>query len=155
FFDSTTLARYLSGFRSPQEAARLAALIDTIRIGAVSPQEAKDPQEILRARRQGGAFTIWGSDLGLMVALSPHVDLEGSYSWVSRNLLLDVDPDDPQNRDITLVAPKQKGAATLRYHNDRVGFVAALGGRVIGDFIASTNTNEEVEGYSAFDASVA
>ena len=153
FFDSTTLARYLSGFRTPDEAGRLAGLIDTMRVGAISPKEASDPQEILRARRQGGVYTFWGSDLGLRIALSSRVDLEGSYSWISQNLMPDVDPDAPH--DITLVVPKKKGAATLRYHDDRVGLVAALGARVIGDFIATTMTYEVVEGYNAVDASVA
>jgi outer membrane receptor for ferrienterochelin and colicins len=154
YYDSTTLARYLSGFRPADEAARLAGMIDTIRVGAVSPQQARDPLEILRARLQGGAYAIWGSDLALTAALSPYLDLEGSYSWINRNLFPDVDPNDPTGGDLTLVAPRTKGSAALRYHSDRRGLVATVEGRALGSFIQSTNTNEVVGGYRAFDASV-
>lgn len=150
FYDSTTLAAYLSGFRSPNDAARLAALIDTLRVGTVSPQEALDPLEILRARRQEGSFTFWGVDATVTTVLSPRFEVTGTYSWVNRNFLPDVASD-----SITLIVPRNKGAAALRYRNDRVRLAASLEGRAVGEFRTSSRTTGTIPGYAVLDASLA
>jgi iron complex outermembrane receptor protein len=150
FYDSTTLAAYLNSFRSPNDATRLAALIDTIRVGTVSPQEALDPLEILRARRQDGAYTIWGTDATFTAALSSRVEVTGTYSWVNRNFLTDVASD-----SIAMIVPRNKGAAGLHYRNDRVGLAAALDGRAVGGFRTSSRTAGFVAGYAVLDASLA
>jgi iron complex outermembrane receptor protein len=152
FYDSTTLAAYLSGFRTPQEAAQVARAIATIQVGTISPREARDPVDILFVRRQGGAYTVWGADASLTATVSSRVEVTGTYSWVSRNIILDV----PTAGTIGLSVPRNKGAVAVRYRDERRGFTAALEGRAVGAFETRSGLiREQTDGYGVVDAHVA
>ena len=116
----------------------------------MSPREALDPLEILRTRRQEGAYTFWGVDATFTATMSARLEATGTYSWIDRNVLPDGASD-----SISLIVPRSKGAATLRYRNDRVRFAAAVEGRVLGDFRTSSRTTESIPGYAVLDASLA
>lgn len=150
FFDSASLAAYLAGFRTPQEAARLGGLIGAIRVGNVSPREAYDPQEILLVRRQGGGYTLWGADVSVTVVVGGQVEMTGTYSWLSRNVVSDI----PEIGAVNLTAPRNKGAVGLRYQGERPRLTALLEGRAVGGFLPPGVNAEEIEPYAVLDAMV-
>ena len=152
FFDSATLATYLSGFRSQADAERIAAKIASSPVGTVSPREARDPLTILIVRHQGGAYTLWGTDASLTATIGSHVEVTGTYSWVSRNII----PDVVRNDTIGLSIPRNKGAVAVRYRDERLGWTAALEGRAVGAFETRSGLiRGQTDAYRVLDAHVA
>ena len=151
FLDSTTLAQYLSNYRPPATAAQIAGAIAKIPMGTISPRETTHPVDILLLQRQGGAYTIGGVDLSLAVNITPRIEVTGTYSWASSNVLRDV----PVVGTIFLNVPKDKGTVTMRYHNERIGLTAALQGRAVGAFpVRSGVVTADIAAYALVDAHV-
>ncbi len=150
FYDSTTLAAYLSSFRR-DSAAQLAGKIAKIPVGTISPQEATDPIDILLVQSQGGAYTLWGADASLTAAIASRIELTGTYSWVSRNIV----PGIPTAGTIVLSVPRTKGAVTVRYRDEQTRLTAALEARAVGGFLARSGfIRGEIEPYAVLDAHV-
>ena len=151
FHDSTTLAQYLSTYRPAATADSLAGAIARIPVGIISPQETSYPFDILFLQRQGGAYTVWGADVSLTAIVGARLELTGTYSWASRNVLRDV----PVVGTIFLSVPQDKGAVTMRYRNERIGFTAALQGRAVGAFpVRSGVVTTDIASYALVDAHV-
>lgn len=149
FHDSTTLAQYLSNYRPPATAAQLAAAIAKIPVGTVSPRETSYPVDVLLLQRQGGAYTVSGVDLSLAANVTPRIEVTGTYSWASSNVLRDI----AMVGTIFLSVPENKGAVTVRYRHERMGLTAALQGRAVGAFpVRSGVVTADIASYAVVDA---
>lgn len=149
FHDSTTLAQYLTNYRPQATAAQLAGAIATIPVGTISPRETPYPIDVLILQHQGGAYTLGGIDVSVGVNITHRIQLSGTYSWLSNNVFLDV----PVVDTVFLNVPRDKGAVTVSYHNERIGFAAALQGRAIGAFPVKTGAvTADMASYALVDA---
>lgn len=149
FLERQSLEDYLATYRPPAEAATIAAGMSSVPIGTISPREEVDhPTDLLIVRRQGGTYTLWGCDISLTAILTPRVDVTGTYSWVSRNIV----PDVVTIGAVVLNVPRDKGSLTVRYRSDSAGLTVALAGRVVGGFpFESGIFTETIAPYAALD----
>ena len=151
FHDSTTLAQYLSQYR-PDSAAQFAGMIARIPVGTISPRETPHPIDVLLLQHQGGEYTLGGVDVSIAANIANRIQLSGTYSWLSNNVFPDVRVVDT----VFLNVPRDKGAVTVSYENERIGFTAALQGRAIGAFPVRTGAvAADIAAYALVDAHVA
>ncbi len=151
FYDSTTLAAYLSAFRPADSAAHLAGTIAKIPVGTISPQEATDPIDVLLVQSQGGAYALWGADASVTAVITSRIEVTATYSWVNRNIV----PGVPTAGTIVLSVPRSKGAVTVRYRDGRTRLTAALDARAVGGFLTRSGfIRGEIEAYAVLDAHV-
>ena len=153
FFDETSLASYLGNFLPAATADQVAALIAQVPAATVTPEQARDPYDVLVSYRNFGNVTYWGADIEVGAALGPAFTLHGTYSWTSDNVFAVVnalgEPD-----TIPLNAPKHRGSLALRYRNETVGLQGELRGRAVAAFpIQSGVYAGTVEAYQVVDAS--
>lgn len=150
FFDSTSLADYLSAYLAPAEAQGLAAIVSAIPAGTVTPQESRYPYDVLVMNRRGGSYTLWGADLALAVTVAPGVTARASYSWTSHDTIPDV-------RDVGTVffnAPRSGGTFGASYRREG-GLALAAAGRWVTAFPVNSGVYAgRVGGYVAVDATV-
>jgi len=153
-FDPVTLNTYLANFLPDSEAADLTALIAQLPAGTVTPQEARDPYDLLVTYRNFGKLTYWGADLELGAALGPTVQVYGTYSWTSKNLF-DVVNAVGEPDTIPLNAPMDHAALAVRYRNDRLGLFGEVRGRAVAGFPMQSGVySGQVEAYGVLDVSV-
>jgi iron complex outermembrane receptor protein len=151
FFERQTLEQYLANYMNPAIAAALATAIAPIPFGTVSPEQSRDPVDVLLLRRQGGAYTIWGADVGIDVRITERLTLDGSYSWLSKDSFTNV----ATVGDVVLSVPRTKGALGLRYAAEGSGFTARLEGRAVSSFpVISGVYNGRIDSYAVVDAGV-
>ncbi len=114
FLDEPTLAAYLTsqGF-APGEAAALAAQLSHIPLGTITPEQAKDPADILLGARNFGLVQLWGADGGFTVQLAEPWSLSGTLTWVSRDLFPNLDG----LEDVALNAPRLSGSLAMQYRD--------------------------------------
>ncbi len=149
--DSTTLAQYLSTYRPVVTAQQLAGAISKIPVGIISPQETSHPYDVLLLQRQGGAYTIWGVDATFTASVTSRIEVTGTYSWVSKNVVRDV----PVVGTIFMNVPENKGAVTVRYRHEGIGVTVALQGRAVGEFpVSSGVVTDRIASYGLVDAHV-
>ncbi len=152
FLNPVDLSAYLEtqGF-SPPEAAALAGAASQIPLGIVSPEEARNPTDVLLIGRQGGRADFWGVDLGVELPLSRGLSLSGAYSWTSKHHI----PSPGGFADIVFNAPKHKGTLGIVFRDEAAGVQAELRGRAVASFpVRSGVYRGEVDGYAVVDASV-
>jgi outer membrane receptor for ferrienterochelin and colicins len=154
FFDQATLSDYLANFMPAGQAADLADLIATVPAGTVTPQEARDPYDLLVTYRNFGKLYYWGADVELGAALGRTVQVYGTYSWTSQNLF-DVMNAVGEPDTIPLNAPMDHSALAVRYRNDRLGLYGEVRGRAVAGFPMQSGVYAgQVEAYGVLDASI-
>lgn len=151
FYDSATLAGYLSGYLPADSAATVAREMASVPVGIVSPRGTQYPVDVLLLTRQGGAYTIWGMDVSITAALTSRLTVSGTYSWLSRNEIPDVVQ---AVDDVVLSVPRQKCAVSVGYRDEHVGLSAMLQGRVVGEFhaILGSAFDGQIPSYGVVDA---
>jgi iron complex outermembrane receptor protein len=154
FFDQATLTAYLENFMPAATAALLASQIAPVPVGTVTPQEARDPWDVLVTYRNFGKVGYWGADLEIGAMLSRSLSLQGSYSWASRDVFHVVnavgEPD-----TLPLNAPSNKGTFSALYRDDAVGFNAEVRGRWVAGYPLNSGVYMgNVEAYAVVDATV-
>ncbi len=150
FLDRTTLEQYLSNFIPPAQAAIAAAFADSIPLGTISPEEAGDANVVLVERQGSDTYTVWGADFSIVADITEEFSARGTYSWMSRNVIMGL----PTIGDLTLGAPRHKGAFAVRYHRAETGFTANAGVRAVGTFSVAGLISGRVSTYTLFDAGV-
>jgi outer membrane receptor for ferrienterochelin and colicins len=151
FFDHDMLYSYLVPYVGPDTAAYYADLLSQIPAGTVTPAESRHGSDILVVNRRGGAYTLWGADLELRVALSDRFAASASYSWTSNDTL----PNVQQVGTVYLNAPRNKGTLALTYRADRIGLTTAVRGRLVTAFPVNNGVYQgRVGSYGVVDASV-
>jgi outer membrane receptor for ferrienterochelin and colicins len=140
FFDEETLRSYLATYMPADRAASLAATIAQLPAGTISPQETPYPTDLLAVSPRGGAYTLWGADLGLDVAISPSLRLGGTYSWVNADTI----PNVKVLGVMYLNAPRDRASLRIEYANAALGITAGVRGRYVRSFPVK---NGEYDGY--------
>jgi iron complex outermembrane receptor protein len=151
FYDQASLEAYLAGYRSAPVAAQLAAVIAQIPAGTISPEETPHPTALLAVSPRGGAYTLWGADLGLDVTLTPAVTVGGSYSWVSADTI----PNVQVLGVVYLNAPRDKASARVEVRSKRLGLTAGVRGRYVRSFPARNGVyGGYVDAYALVDVAL-
>ncbi len=152
FFDPVSLAAYLGQFMSIEEASALTAGISAVPLGTVSFQESGQeyPADIIMTYRNfAGNVSLYGADVSLTYFANPFWQINGSYSYVSKNLFKK-STDQPQ--DIALNAPRHKLSAGVQYQNNVQGFNAGIRFRYVDKFpVQSGVYNGIVQAYGVLD----
>jgi iron complex outermembrane receptor protein len=148
FFDQATLQAYLAGYMPAAEAAQLAGAIAQIPAGTVSPEETAHYTDLLAVSPRGGAYTLWGADLGLDLALTRTVTVGGTYSWVSADTIPNVEV----LGVVYLNAPRDKASGRVEARSERLGLTAGLRGRYVRSFPVKNGVYEGyVDAYTLVD----
>jgi iron complex outermembrane receptor protein len=151
FLDPATLEQYLAIYLPAAQAAMIAAIAPDIPLGTISPEEAGDADVVLVERQGSDTYTVWGADLSIVADITKEFSARGTYSWMSKNVITGL----PTIGDLTLSAPRHKGAVAVRYHRAETGFTANAGIRTVGTFpVAAGLFNGRVPTYTLVDASV-
>ena len=108
--------------------------------GTISPVETPYPVDLLAVSPRGGAYTLWGADLGLDVQVSRDWKLGGTYSWVSADTI----PNVKVLGVVYLNAPRDRASLRVEYTNAQLGITAGLRGRYVRSFPVK---NGEYDGY--------
>jgi len=129
-------------------AAQLTQQIAALPLGVVAPREAESPVEVYRTNRNFGRIAFWGAETGLELRLGESWALQGSYSFVNRNLFRNVDG----IQDIPLNAPRHKFALGGRWHGTRSRLSGGLRLRHVGGFPAQDGVySGTVDSYTLLD----
>lgn len=121
-------------------------------LGTVSPREASDPTAVLLTFRNFGNISLTGADLGMTYFVTPRWILNGSFSYVSRNLF---EKSATQPQEIPLNAPRRKYSLAARYNNQQLGLDAEVKGRYVEGFpFKSGELVGMVDSYSIVDVTV-
>ena len=112
--------------------------------GTITPEEAPDPHAVLLTYRNQGDVTLHGLDLSLAFYPSEAWEIAGSYSYVDDNYF--------EELNLSLNAPRNKGALSTRYNFDDLGLQAGGRVRYNGDFRFNSGAYVgDVEAYSVLD----
>jgi iron complex outermembrane receptor protein len=151
FLDRASLEQYLTNFMPPAQAAVAAAFADSIPLGTISPEETGDADVVLVERQGSDTYTVWGADFSIVAEITEEFTARGTYSWMSKNVITGL----PTIGDLTLGAPRHKGAFAVRYHRADAGFTANAGVRTVGTFpVGAGLYSGRVSTYTLFDAGV-
>jgi iron complex outermembrane receptor protein len=130
FFDGESLETYLGGYMPADSAAALAGIIAQIPAGTVSPEETPHPEDLLAVGPLGGAYTLWGTDLGLDLTVSRELTVGGTFSWMSADTIPNVDV----LGVAYLNASRNKASAHVEYQQRDLGLIASVRGRYVRSF---------------------
>lgn len=115
--------KYLEQLGVPSDtAALIAAGIASLPLGTVTPKEAVDPTAVLLGVRNYGKVDLMGIDLSLDYRIDDMFSCSAVYSFVNKNFFENLEGVD----DLSLNAPRNKAALTLRYHNSDIGISAEV-----------------------------
>lgn len=153
-FDREALATYLGWYMPLDTAAFLAGVISTVPVGVVTPQEARDPWEILVTYRNFGRISYWGSDIEVSALVGRGVAVRANYSWTSADQF--VVPIGGGGLDtIPLNAPDGRGSVTVSYRNAPWGLNADTRARFVKAFPMQSGVYRgTVDAYAVVDANV-
>jgi outer membrane receptor for ferrienterochelin and colicins len=148
FFDEESLAAYLGGYMPADEAAELAAIIAQVPAGTISPQETPHPVDLLAVGPLGGAYTLWGVDVGVDVALTRELTVGGTFSWMSADTI----PNIEVLGVAYLNASRNKASARLEYQHRALGLGAGVRGRYVRSFPVNNGVYAgTVDAYAVMD----
>ena len=85
-----------------------------------------------------------------MAEITEEFSARGTYSWMSKNVITGL----PTIGDLTLSAPRHKGAVAVRYQRAETGFTANAGVRTVGTFPVAGLISGRVSTYTLFDVGV-
>jgi len=133
---------------SDAEAAQLAGIIAQIPAGTISPEETPYYTDLLAVSPRGGAYTLWGVDIGLDVAVTHGLTLGGTYSWVSADTIPNVEV----LGVVYLNAPRDKASLRVEYRNGGLGLTVGARGRYVRSFpVANGVYVGHVDAYTVLD----
>jgi iron complex outermembrane receptor protein len=148
FLDPASLQAYLAQFMSGGAADTLARSLAEIPLGTVTPQEAKDPADLIFAVRNFGSVAFWGVDATCLAQLTDRLSIAGTYSWVSDDMFQDVGG----LEDLAMNAPTQKGAVAVAYRDPVKGLASEVRFRATAGFpVVSGVYVGDVERYGLVD----
>jgi iron complex outermembrane receptor protein len=154
FYDRASLEAYLANYLPADQASDIADIMATAPVGTVTPEEARDPYDVLITYRNFGDLDYWGADFEVGAALGRYFTVHGTYSWTSKNLF-DVTSAVGEPDTIPLNAPKDRGSLTVRYGDDGLGVYAEIRGRAVAGFPVESGVYAgRVDSYGVLDASV-
>ncbi len=152
FLDGTSLGQYLQQFIPADTAQLLALLADSFPLATVTPEEARDPFDVLVTYRNFGKVSFWGADLELGAVVTPWLALRGNYSWVSENQFETVNTEGVADT-LPLNGPANRAAFALLVREDRLGLNAEVRGRWVDAFpVISGVYVGTVDSYTVVDA---
>jgi outer membrane receptor for ferrienterochelin and colicins len=122
FLDEATLAAYLAGYMNPAQAAAIAAQLSHIPLGTITPEQARDPADILLASQNFGLVQLWGADGGFAIQVAEPWSVSGTFTWISRDLF----PKRDGLQDIALNAPRLSGSLALQYRDPGLLYTAIV-----------------------------
>jgi hypothetical protein len=150
-FDSAGLANYLDNYLPVDSARFLAGLGARLPLGTISPEEARDPWDLIITNRNFGGVNLWGADFELGVLLAPGLGVYGTYSWTSKDLYPNLD----NIADVALNAPANKAAARAEYYEPDGRYSAEVRMRWVAGFPVNSGVYVgAVESYAVADAQV-
>jgi outer membrane receptor for ferrienterochelin and colicins len=162
FLDRTTLAQYFvtQGY-DPATAGLLAAgmagvdgnpQLPGIPLGTVTPEGVPgDPFDIYLTYRNFGEVDLWGADLGAKFLATDRLSFAGTYSFVNRNFLEDVEG----ITDLALNAPRNKATLSSLFDDPTLGLRVELRGRYVEGFrVLSGVYQGRVDTYTLVDANL-
>ncbi len=147
FYDSTSLHAWLSPYLPAAAVDTLAKYAAKLPMAVVSPRETSHAYDLVVLSRQGGAYTLWGIDVGTDVMVSNRLTLRGSLSWLNRNTATDA------AGTFVLGVPRRKAAVAFAWRDDprRLGFGASV--RMVEGFDVNSGPYVgHVRGYGIVDA---
>jgi iron complex outermembrane receptor protein len=151
FYDRASLEAYLASYLPAESARILADSVAMIPAGTISPEETPHYTDLLAVSPRGGAYTLWGADLGLDVMLTPEVTVGGTYSWVSADTVPNVEV----LGIVYLNAPRDKASARVEIRSERLGFTAGVRGRYVRSFPVKNGVYEGyVDAYALADVAL-
>jgi iron complex outermembrane receptor protein len=151
FFDAESLGAYLAQYLEPRDVERVVGLIAAIPAGTISPVETPHPVDLLAVGPLGGAYTIWGLDVGLDVAMTRELSVGGAFSWMSADTVPNVEV----LGTAYLNASRAKASAHVEYQNPDLGVTAGLRGRYARSFRVENGVySGTVDAYAVIDLAV-
>ena len=123
-------------------------------VGVVNFQENLSAQsDVIVTYRNFGNLNVWGSDLGGELLLDGGWSLQGTYSWVNKNLFPRSEVGGVQ--DIALNAPATKGSLAMRFKDQAKGLSGELRGRYVAEFPVYSFIPGTIASYTLVDAQMA
>ncbi len=107
---------------------------------------------IVAYRSYSKPINLWGSDLGVDLALTRDLSAAATYSWVDKGIFKKEDLG--TRDDVSLNAPKNKHTVTLRYRNEDNGWGAELRERHVDAFNTLAFVGGPVDAYTLVDAGI-
>jgi iron complex outermembrane receptor protein len=107
---------------------------------------------IVAYRSYSEPIKLWGSDLGVDLALPQGFSVAGTYSWVNKGIFKKEDLG--TRDDVSLNAPRNKHTFTVRYNNELKGWGAEVRERHVDAFNTLAFVGGPVEAYTLVDAGV-
>jgi iron complex outermembrane receptor protein len=155
FFHEDDLRDYLIAVGAQADtAAALATLIGSIPAATVTPQEARDPWDILVTYRNVGRVSYWGSDIEASAMLTPVFALRANYSWVSANEF-PFESTAGVTDTIPLNAPAQRAAFSALFRCNELGLNVEARARWVDEYpVRSGVYVGTVPAYAVVDALV-
>jgi iron complex outermembrane receptor protein len=149
FFDQVSLKEYFENLGLPgSEADSLADAISSLPVGTITPEEAKDPYDVMMMVRNFGDVTIWGMDFAATLLLTQNLWLGGAYSFVSDDFFRFPD----EGNLLATNSPINKGTLRLSYQSTGSGPFGELMGRAVASFPVVSGVYEgRVDSYGLMD----
>ena len=107
---------------------------------------------IVAYRSYSEPINLWGSDLGVDLAITRDFAIAGTYSWVNKGIFKKEDLG--TRDDVSLNAPRNKHTVTLRYRNDENGWGAEIRERHVDAFNTLAFVGGPVDNYTLLDAGI-
>lgn len=153
FFDPATLGAYLypilaaPPYNLPQQQIEtIIGNIAAIPVGTITPNEARDPGDLMLTYKNFGDIDLYGLDLSFAYYMNPNWRFTGSYSYVSKDFF----KEDPS--DIALNAPKNKFSGSVHYTCPRKIFDGQLRFRYVDGFPVNSGVYiGQSDNYTVFD----
>jgi outer membrane receptor for ferrienterochelin and colicins len=130
FLEKSSLEAYLLNYMSADSAAAYASTIAGFPLGTITPQQARDPSDLMLSVRNFGYVALWGVDASATVGVTDRISVTGTYSWVSTDLFRNLDG----IADLALDAPGQKGTLSLGYRDPDRGLTGEIRLRASASF---------------------
>jgi outer membrane receptor for ferrienterochelin and colicins len=171
FLDAATLGPFLAAKLASigVPAAQIAVLAPTIAgalggvsggsgaavgvpLGVVNFNESlSSGSDVIVTYRNFGNLNLWGSDLGAQYLFDGGWSVQGTYSYVNKNLFPRSEVGGVQ--DISLNAPANKHSAAVNYRDEARGFSAEVRERHVEGYRALSFIDGEIPTYTLLDAS--
>ena len=156
FYERTSLQTYLTPFVGAANAAALATAVSRIPVGTVTPTNSSltTDSDLVLTYRNFGDLDRWGADMAFEGLLTDRVSINGSYSWVNKNLFGAAEVGGIS--DVALNGPRNKAALGATYRERPTGITVDIRGRWVESFPMNSGAFiGRVDTYLLADASVA
>ena len=107
---------------------------------------------IVAYRSYAKDLNLWGSDLGAELLLDQGFSVQGTYSWVNKQVFSKESLG--TREDVSLNAPKNKHSVALKYRNEESGLSGELRERHVDSFDTFAFVGGKVDAYTLVDAGI-